>query len=368
MLVISFMSNDAIIQKIDEYRNDIVMLDSVWTLYGCLMETPKSGFRKDNWKVSDDFIRYFCIALERNLRLKHDLKKKDVKNVVTDLYDLMELIRYDIYYDAVNALARALQNTVNVMGESAIRKLDMHKLSKLDKEILSYMFGILKNKKKKELGIFLGGESIIDFSYWDDFFNYLFNRSLKSPKIRVKISKGKLVNRWIRYFEKSFGIVANVRELTFSKAFDTIVKFGLGYWIIGISSAANPYMYLLVPNFTFDIFEKLNITPIKIDVKTQQEFERYRKRLIRQKEIEALLSDTEVEDVEEYTHDDIVRAICLNPELIESSLRILGYEYQTNAGVIDILATDSNGNYVVIEVKTGKAGHDAVGQIQKYMV
>ena len=106
------------------------------------------------------------------------------------------------------------------------------------------------------------------------------------------------MSRWIRYFEKSFGIVANVRELTFSKAFDTIVKFGLGYWIIGISSAANPYMYLLVPNFTFDIFKKLNITPIKIDVKTQQEFERYRKRLIRQKEIEALLSDTEVEDVE----------------------------------------------------------------------
>lgn len=368
------MSDDAIIvQKVEEYMEDIVMLDSFWTLYGCLTETSKSGFRKDNWKVSEHFIRYFCIALERNLRLKHDLKKKDVKNVVVDLYDIIKLIRYDSYYDDIKTLEKALRNTVNVMKESAIRMLNMHKLSKLDREILSYFFGILKNKadslKEEDLGVSFGGyyskcytieaiETKIDrndFAYWDELFNYLFNRKLKPSKLHIKESK-----EYVKKL-KYLGIFPNVRGFAFSKVFDTIVKFGLGYWCFSLSSSANPRIHVFIPKFAFEIIKKLGVSPIKIDEQTLQKFER-------QKEIEALLSDMEVEDVEEYTHDEIVRKICLEPEKVEEGLTVLKYEYPTDAGIMDILAMDSKGNYVVIEVKAGKAEHDAVGQIQKYMV
>jgi len=43
------------------------------------------------------------------------------------------------------------------------------------------------------------------------------------------------------------------------------------------------------------------------------------------------------------------------------------YEYKTNVGYIDILAQDKNGFYVVIEIKVGKAGDSAIGQILGYM-
>ena len=44
-----------------------------------------------------------------------------------------------------------------------------------------------------------------------------------------------------------------------------------------------------------------------------------------------------------------------------------GVEFYTGVGRIDFLTIDQNGNFVVIEVKAGKAGDSALGQIQRYM-
>ena len=44
-----------------------------------------------------------------------------------------------------------------------------------------------------------------------------------------------------------------------------------------------------------------------------------------------------------------------------------GVEYQTDAGRIDILANDSTGTPVVIELKAGKAKDNALGQLLGYM-
>lgn len=54
---------------------------------------------------------------------------------------------------------------------------------------------------------------------------------------------------------------------------------------------------------------------------------------------------------------------------IESGLVLAqkGIEYQTEAGRIDILANDKNGNPVVIELKAGKAKDNALGQLLGYM-
>ena len=52
---------------------------------------------------------------------------------------------------------------------------------------------------------------------------------------------------------------------------------------------------------------------------------------------------------------------------IENGLTLIGTEYGTAAGFIDIFCKDKNGNYVVIETKAGKAKDAALGQILGYI-
>lgn len=52
---------------------------------------------------------------------------------------------------------------------------------------------------------------------------------------------------------------------------------------------------------------------------------------------------------------------------IEPGLVLIGTEYGTDAGFIDILFKDKNGNYVIIETKAGKAKDAALGQILGYI-
>jgi endonuclease len=44
-----------------------------------------------------------------------------------------------------------------------------------------------------------------------------------------------------------------------------------------------------------------------------------------------------------------------------------GVEYPTGVGPIDILAIDSDGSYVVFELKRGRVADKAIGQISRYM-
>lgn len=54
-------------------------------------------------------------------------------------------------------------------------------------------------------------------------------------------------------------------------------------------------------------------------------------------------------------------------EEIEDGLTLIGREYKTEIGLIDILCKDKKGEYVVIETKAGKAKEAALGQILGYI-
>ncbi len=56
-----------------------------------------------------------------------------------------------------------------------------------------------------------------------------------------------------------------------------------------------------------------------------------------------------------------------HPELIEPGLRVVSVERPVGPGVVDILAVDSRGRTVVVEVKRATAGREAVLQLARYV-
>ena len=64
---------------------------------------------------------------------------------------------------------------------------------------------------------------------------------------------------------------------------------------------------------------------------------------------------------------DMQRVLREQPELIEPGLRVTDYELPTGVGSVDLYAHDLHGNFVVIELKRGKATHEAVHQLARYV-
>lgn len=82
--------------------------------------------------------------------------------------------------------------------------------------------------------------------------------------------------------------------------------------------------------------------------------------------------DEDVIEAEEITFGlerDLQMALRANIEQLEPGLKIIdgGKERVTEAGRIDITATDPNGTIVVIELKAGMASPESVAQILAYM-
>ncbi len=67
------------------------------------------------------------------------------------------------------------------------------------------------------------------------------------------------------------------------------------------------------------------------------------------------------------TEADMQRVLRQQPELIEPGLTIIDHELPTGVGSIDLYACDGEGCLVVVELKRGKATHEAVHQLARYV-
>lgn len=78
-----------------------------------------------------------------------------------------------------------------------------------------------------------------------------------------------------------------------------------------------------------------------------------------------------LEDYEELEHagyeKDMGDMIMENPHIIEEGFKPTAREYNVNSGFIDILGKDTDGNLMILELKSRKIGVNAVKQIKRYV-
>lgn len=67
------------------------------------------------------------------------------------------------------------------------------------------------------------------------------------------------------------------------------------------------------------------------------------------------------------TEAEMQAALARWPELIEDGLKVLDRELLVGVGGIDLYARDAQGRFVVVELKRGRAGHEAVHQLSRYV-
>jgi hypothetical protein len=73
------------------------------------------------------------------------------------------------------------------------------------------------------------------------------------------------------------------------------------------------------------------------------------------------------EEVAETLERDIERLITQNPSLVGKGLKLLGSQRRTDDGRLDVLFEDPLGNLIVVEVKLGRIGRDAILQTKNYV-
>ncbi len=65
--------------------------------------------------------------------------------------------------------------------------------------------------------------------------------------------------------------------------------------------------------------------------------------------------------------EELERQVASKIEVLGEGMRLVARQYKTSAGIVDVLAEDTNGDLVVVELKSGYADMNVLTQLLKYM-
>jgi hypothetical protein len=367
-----------LLKKLVENR-DIASLDVLFTL--AYSSTCMSGHycKNKSYKNQASFQNWMRRLGSHNIKIKHNLKVKEAKEKLGVLIDLFDIPNFlpdkSSTYDADKLLFKniLISNSREIMKETIDKQLQ--NASEKEKKVLSFLLNYIplkleesqkagqsydQNSKYAHLppdfhvhGDEKSGEILyyeIHPKEWTYKFNEVFNEKLGSSEVfrlRNKSNMGFLVPQITPPFHK---------ELLWEFG-DVLVKLGIGYWTPYISATGNLSIEFTIPEFLYEHARKYKDALPEVDRDVLiQSIENGDNDFIDVEGVDVEASEKEIED-----------SIINNPEIIEKGLKLIKRQNTTDVGIIDILCLDKNDNYVVIELKKGKASDKVVGQIQRYM-
>ncbi|CAD7768560.1 Endonuclease NucS [Candidatus Methanoperedenaceae archaeon GB50] len=361
-------------------KNDIVFLDVLWIFSYSI--PSQSGYHNNK----GDFKKWFGKICIRHLQKKYNLRQEEIKEKMKIFVDFLnnipDFLSKESFYEDDKLLRNML---INKTSEILIRNIrsKIPNLSDLDRKILSFVlhyipiriqdsikkaedrrkeypdckdkYGFLSDfyvRVDKETGSIAYFE--IDTKEWTHLFNLLFDEELKEQRFKVKS------------YRRGAGLIIfpqeQHEEYSFWQFGDELVKVGIGYWTFSISAKGNVRIEFIIPNFIYEAIKDYKDKLPKIE-----NFEEKINEIKKEKEW-SLDDFEETEAVSEVLESEIEASMISNPEILEEGVELVGNQYPTSVGYIDILCRDKNGNFVVVELKRGAGSYKAVGQIQKYMV
>lgn len=367
--------------------NDFKLLDVLWTFTYSI--PSMSGYHNNK----EAFKKWLGKVYARNLQKKYNLNSVEIKEKMRIFVDFLnsmpDFLSKETFYEDDKLVREILINkTSKILVQNIKNKIQ--DLSDLDKMILLFVlnyipirvqdslieaenrrqenpyyedkYGFLLNfhiRTNRETGDIVYFE--IDPKDWTYIFNLLFDEELKEQRFKAKS------------YRRSAGLILfpqeQHEEYSFWQFGDELVKIGVGYWTFSLSAKGNVSINFIIPNFIYEDIKiyKEHLPTVENFVEKINEIkkEKETKKVEREWGVEEFV---ETEAVSEVLESEIEASIISNPEILEEGLELIGNQYSTSVGYIDILCKDKNGNFVVIELKRGIGSYKVVGQIQKYLV
>lgn len=367
-------------------KQDNLMLDILWIFSYSI---PSMSGYHNNQVAFKKWLGKVCV---RNLQKKYGLKLPQIKEKMKIFIDFLNSMPNFLSKETFNEDDKLLREilfskTSKILTQNINNKLD--ELPELEKEILSFILNYIPiritdsikeaEKRKQEYpsyedkyGFLLDfhiranketGEIVyydIDPKEWTYIFNVLFDEELTGQQFKAKSHKR--ISGLILFPQEQH------EEYTFWQFGDELVKIGIGYWTFYLSAKGNINIEFIIPNFIYE-----SVKGFKDKLPKPENFEKRIEEIKKEKETKKSEKAWSLEDLEEteaiseVLESEIESSIISNPEILEDGLELIGNQYTTGVGYIDILCKDKNGNFVVIELKRGKGSHKVVGQIQKYI-